>query len=276
MFKALREKIAPSKDELQITSPQSDGETEGFLSSEKESESTVNTTPKLRRLWDSALLWRITTFFFALALFISLLEGWKVGYRNDYETGFRTELQPATSAINIRKKKFWGGIIVNETNQFEVILDPSDKRYTGHPTPQMDEDWDILVGGYVPLSQEEADQVQGGVSNDGGKFYVVPSVRHNLHCVNYLRKVAYDKWYPVIHEERDNIPLFTQHVDHCIETLRQSIQCSADLTPVPHNWAEGKQMYIANTMLEHTCRDYEAIMGWQDSREGSWTIADEH
>ncbi|RWA09274.1 hypothetical protein EKO27_g5844 [Xylaria grammica] len=240
MFKALREKIGPSKDEVQSTSSQSDGETEGFLSSEKELKSTVNnTTPKLRRLWDNALLWRITTFFFALALFISLLEGWKVGYRNDYETGFRTELQPATSAINIRKKKFWGGIIVNETNQFEVILDPSDKRYTGHPTPQMDEDWDILVGGYVPLSQEEAEQVQGGVTNDGGKFNVVPTVRHNLHCVNYLRKVAYDKWYPVIHEERDNIPLFTQHV-------------------------------------EHTCRDYEAIMGWQDSREGSWTIADEH
>jgi hypothetical protein len=49
--------------------------------------------------------------------------------------------------------------------------------------------------------------------------------------------------------------------------LRQTLACNADLTPVPHVWSESKQMYIADTSLEHTCRDYNAIMVWQDERE---------
>ena len=48
--------------------------------------------------------------------------------------------------------------------------------------------------------------------------------------------------------------------------LRQTLACNADLTPVPHVWSEGKKMYLADTSLEHTCRDYETIMAWQDER----------
>jgi hypothetical protein len=49
--------------------------------------------------------------------------------------------------------------------------------------------------------------------------------------------------------------------------LRQTVQCQSDLTPVPHIWSDKKQMYLADTSLEHTCRDYDAIMEWQDQRE---------
>lgn len=142
-----------------------------------------------------------------------------------------------------------------------------------------------LSGQYIALTKSEAENIAGHVSEDHGSFFAVTHVRHSLHCINYLRKVVYDKWYPTIrHENRPNVPTFWQHAgwssfprdgigtqlmqfpDHCIEILRQTIQCQSDLTPVPHVWSEGKQMYLADTSLEHTCRDNEALIEWQSKR----------
>jgi hypothetical protein len=109
--------------------------------------------------------------------------------------------------------RFYGGIAVNETGQFELMLDPLATRYTGHPTQQLDDAWDRLVGSYVSLTDEEARHVRGHVSAQGGKYFVVPHVRHSLHCLNYLRKVAYDKWYPTIRtENKPTVPTFWMHV----------------------------------------------------------------
>ncbi|KAK4455396.1 hypothetical protein QBC34DRAFT_460333 [Podospora aff. communis PSN243] len=220
---------------------------------------------------DFSWIWKLSTLLFATLLLLDffLLRGGRHG-ANTYETGFSTDIEPATASIRIRKMRFYGGVIVNETNQFHLVLDPKGPRYTGHPSRELDAAWDQLVGGYVALTKEEAGRVQGEVSEDGGHYFVVPHVRHSLHCVNYLRKVAYDKWYPSVHEMHDTIPDFYTHVDHCVETLRETIQCNGDLTPVPHVWSEKKQMYLADTMLEHTCRDFGALLEWQDARERAW------
>ncbi|GJN83102.1 hypothetical protein PLIIFM63780_006650 [Purpureocillium lilacinum] len=146
------------------------------------------------------------------------------------------------------------------------------------PGPSYETGFDTDLGSYVALTKSEAERIGSGhVSEDGGAYFVVTHVRHSLHCVNYLRKVAYEKWYPTIrHENKSSVPTFWQHVDHCVETLRQTIQCQSDLTPVPHVWSEGKGMYIADTSLEHTCRDYDAVMEWQDERERAWKAGEIH
>ena len=101
---------------------------------------------------------------------------------------------------------------------------------------------------------------------------------------NYLRKALYSKYYPVVHEMRDNIPDYWMHVgeyhskpdlvnflmrnlDHCIETLRETVQCNMDLTPVPHIWSKEKGMYLADTQLVHTCRNFDRLAEWQDSKQ---------
>lgn len=123
--------------------------------------------------------------------------------------------------------RFYGGIVVNETNDFEVLLDPQSPRYVGHPTRQLDEAWDRLVGTYVALTEEEAHHVAGHISADGGKYYVVPHVRHSLHCLNYLRKVAYEKWYPTVRtENKPTVPTFWMHVgefDFVQSSIRQDV-----------------------------------------------------
>ncbi|KAH8888129.1 hypothetical protein GQ53DRAFT_265915 [Thozetella sp. PMI_491] len=220
---------------------------------------------------DAAGPWKIATAILSILFIASVFLGARKSTAPSYDTGFETDLQPALSAIKVHKQKFYGGIVVNESSQFELVLDPNNPRYTGKPTRELDAAWDRLVGDYVALTASEAQTVQGGMSVEGGKYYVVPHVRHSLHCVNYLRKVAYDKWYPTIRtENKPTVPTFYMHVDHCIETLRETIQCQSDLTPVPHVWSEGKQMYLAVTSLDHTCRDYDAIMKWQDERADAW------
>lgn len=54
--------------------------------------------------------------------------------------------ESARSAIKLRKRTFAGGIIVNETNQFEVSLNSDAPRYVGKPTQELDDAWDAIVG----------------------------------------------------------------------------------------------------------------------------------
>jgi len=257
MFGAIKNDRKPEEEECEPCLPQTDK----LTSSRRHGGQTR----------DFNWIWKLTTFLFAVLFVLQtfLFQGSRRG-GGTYETGFSTDLEPATSAIRLRKVRFYGGVIVNDTNQFQVVLNPQSQRYTGHPSRELDSAWDELVGGYVALTAKEADAVDAVVSEDGGHYFVVPHVRHSLHCVNYLRKVAYDKWYPSVHEIHDTIPDFYTHVDHCVETLRETIQCSGDLTPVPHVWSEKKQMYLADTMLEHTCRDFDALLAWQDERERAW------
>ncbi|KAI1168247.1 hypothetical protein F5B18DRAFT_597635 [Nemania serpens] len=218
---------------------------------------------------DTAGPWKISTAVLGLLLILLLSTELRHHVRPSYESGFNTDLQPAVSSIKLERRKFFGGIIVNESSEFELVLEPGGVRYTGRPTQELDDAWDRIVGNYLALTEAEAQSLQGPVAEERGRYYVVPHVRHSLHCVNYLRKVAYAKWYPtILTENKTTVPAFLMHADHCIETLRETLQCQADLTPVPHVWSKEKQMYLADTSLEHTCRDFGAIMKWQDARHG--------
>ncbi|RFU73231.1 membrane ptm1 [Trichoderma arundinaceum] len=234
-----------------------DEEAQSFLSNGKEDNQTKSIS--WRFIEDGSWPWKVATAVLAISLGLSLYLGQRNQPRDFYETGFITELQPAIPAIKLNRRKFYGNIIVNSSSQFELMLDPNGERYVGHPTAELDAAWDRIVGSYVALTADEASKVQGEVSAEGGKFFVVPHVRHSLHCINYLRKVAYDKYYPTIRtENKSTVPTFSMHVDHCVEMLRETVQCQGDLTPVPHVW------------------DYPALMDWQDKRDTAWKTGEIH
>ncbi|KAJ5689015.1 hypothetical protein N7462_003407 [Penicillium macrosclerotiorum] len=54
--------------------------------------------------------------------------------------------------------------------------------------------------------------------------------------------------------------------DHCIDYLRQGIQCSADLTPLGYEWNEDYQVPFPLFKEKHTCRDFEKIKSWAMER----------
>jgi len=56
---------------------------------------------------------------------------------------------------------------------------------------------------------------------------------HSLHCINAIRKALYPEYYSVHDKHPLAEALQSIHIDHCLDQLRQTIQCAGDLTPVP-------------------------------------------
>lgn len=55
---------------------------------------------------------------------------------------------------------------------------------------------------------------------------------------------------------------FYEHMDHCINSIRQSLMCSADIATIHWQWSDKKQVNLADPKTVHTCRDFEAIRRW--------------
>jgi hypothetical protein len=52
------------------------------------------------------------------------------------------------------------------------------------------------------------------------------------------------------------------HFSHCIEMIRQSLMCSADITPMVWQWSEKDQKTQLHVDVAHTCRNWESISVW--------------
>lgn len=52
------------------------------------------------------------------------------------------------------------------------------------------------------------------------------------------------------------------HLDHCIDIIRQNLQCNADVTPL--TWirdpVDGRAKEVAEVI--HTCRDWDRLQEW--------------
>lgn len=52
------------------------------------------------------------------------------------------------------------------------------------------------------------------------------------------------------------------HVDHCINGMRQSLMCTADLTPNVWRWNNERQRSEVRFDTAHSCRSYEDVQTW--------------
>lgn len=57
-----------------------------------------------------------------------------------------------------------------------------------------------------------------------------------------------------------------KHMDHCIDSIRQSLMCSSDITPLPYAWWPKYQLVLPVAAAQHTCRDFDAIRDWARER----------
>lgn len=63
------------------------------------------------------------------------------------------------------------------------------------------------------------------------------------------------------------------HIGHCINAIRESLMCSADVTPIVYYWDEQIQRSVPGFDAVHVCRDFEGIRKWALERklEGDFT-----
>lgn len=111
--------------------------------------------------------------------------------------------------------------------------------------------------------------------NGSSGYVVVLNVFHDLHCLDNLRKGFYyfleEQWnsthnpYVLYDKVEDGLQarggdhLGTEHLDHCIDSLRQSIQCSADVVPNVFQYDTQTKDIRARSTVVHECRDFEKV-----------------
>lgn len=54
----------------------------------------------------------------------------------------------------------------------------------------------------------------------------------------------------------------THHIDHCIDSIRASLMCSADISPMVWQWWEPAGKFEPRNDIVHTCRKWDNIHEW--------------
>lgn len=81
-----------------------------------------------------------------------------------------------------------------------------------------------------------------------------------------LRKYSYLDYYLKHEPEFFASPRLRMHTDHCIEMLRQSIMCSADLHVITYDWVEVVDFPWPDFSISRNCRNYDALHDWAVER----------
>ncbi|KAK6535734.1 hypothetical protein TWF694_002182 [Orbilia ellipsospora] len=147
--------------------------------------------------------------------------------------------------------------------------------YTGYPDSEINGRWKQLYRvGNSRISKSEAAQLPNktiAATAGSDDYLVVISVFHDLHCLDRIRQSLWyfydDQWNatynpftverPETYKPRGLNGII--HLDHCINIIRQSIQCFSDVTPYVFQWSPTAQAVHAYANVIHTCRNFEAV-----------------
>lgn len=145
-------------------------------------------------------------------------------------------------------------------------------KYTGEPRPEVEEAWGHLFKNYnLRFTAEEMRKLNHTDNpielRNGGGYFGQLSAYHHLHCLSMLRKVLWHDMYNV------SIPDLRSHADHCINDIRQSLMCHADLSVVTFWWHPEMRKPMPNFHIDQTCVNWDALDAWASKR--SFSIFDQ-
>ncbi|CZT18450.1 uncharacterized protein RCC_04295 [Ramularia collo-cygni] len=121
------------------------------------------------------------------------------------------------------------------------------------------------------LNRSESDHLRHVPPEIGTNYVGILEVFHQLHCLNMIRMYT---WYQVdkfsgIPDGLSMSPLKNRmHIDHCIESLRISLMCAGDVTPllIREGGPVGSK---ADFNTHHRCRNFEKLNDWIDN---NWSV----
>ncbi|KAF2214229.1 hypothetical protein CERZMDRAFT_37888 [Cercospora zeae-maydis SCOH1-5] len=111
--------------------------------------------------------------------------------------------------------------------------------------------WEGFEGTYVRQLCSQRSYAYSVVSFD---------VFHSLHCLNQLRKRLSPEYYPPSHLHG------RVHDMHCIDHLRQVLQCSSVASIIPSLYRPTIGMQYSDAGQPHVCRNFEAIHNYTRER----------
>lgn len=163
--------------------------------------------------------------------------------------------------------------------------------YTGPRTPEVDRAWAKLYMPHfwqaLPRSAIEENFVNhtsrpiGDIEEYGEPRYAVSlDVFHQLHCLDRIRMMINpsheldsdtseghhhpDLKFPP--QSRPGEPPY-DHINHCINSIRESLMCQPDITPVPWQWHADEKKYRVGIDVVHTCVNFDKIQEYVEERK---------
>ncbi|CCF34127.1 hypothetical protein CH063_01082 [Colletotrichum higginsianum] len=168
-----------------------------------------------------------------------------------------------------------------EERDFESGLSLESSGFTGPPTAEMEAKWESLaqVPGVlipserVPYLNRSVDQgfVPATASSPSSGYVGGVEVFHHLHCLNMLRQYIWRDSYPenmMPSLLKHNSPgVARNHTNHCIDTLRQALMCTGDVTPYLVYKTKGSSIKSEGPVREdfqasHKCRKFPKLLDW--------------
>ncbi|KAG2038066.1 hypothetical protein BDR03DRAFT_955676 [Suillus americanus] len=145
--------------------------------------------------------------------------------------------------------------------------------FRGPPSPELDAVWSRISRDVEPTRMTREEMLKAGTADlrskvrypdkIGGDYVVSLESAHQLHCVNFLRQASWLEYYePIEMSFQDRPEIVRLHLDHCIEMIRQSIMCHADVTMIPWYWVQGHTFPYPNFNTRHQCWNFEKILDW--------------
>ncbi|KAF2826766.1 hypothetical protein CC86DRAFT_416493 [Ophiobolus disseminans] len=146
-----------------------------------------------------------------------------------------------------------------------MTQDPDTLKFMGKPRPELDEGWhDLLQGTLIKFSADElyaAGNATSVAHKDGG-FVGGLGISHSLHCLQYFYQ---DYYYS--HEEQNWHELESHAVDHCLESLRQTLLCQADVSVYTLEWTPHSRFKpTVRVSQPHVCVDWPRLHDWMLKR----------
>ncbi|PSR78260.1 hypothetical protein BD289DRAFT_444206 [Coniella lustricola] len=143
-------------------------------------------------------------------------------------------------------------------------------KYQGWPDDEKDKLWmKYWDGNHMRVNQSIARKlphlsIHAPIEGHQDEYLMGIMAFHHLHCLSALRKYIYPRRYNASivdpHTGAVNYEKW-HHLDHCVEILRQSIECRPDTTARTFRWHPGGRM-IPHEWVTHTCRNFDALQSW--------------
>ncbi|KAK1991605.1 hypothetical protein LX36DRAFT_618980, partial [Colletotrichum falcatum] len=180
-------------------------------------------------------------------------------------------LTPARDAVQYELRRFTG-------------VGAHESEFIGPASDEMDRKWDRLIdnGKWFAIDREMFVKLNGNpdtglrIPDDPqGRFFGMLQVNHQLHCVDILRRST---WFNIKrYRDRDHFHNMTDkdvviHTNHCLEILRQSLQCHGDTAMLTYNWVHGHDWPQSAWRSLHSCQSWEALNEWRAENDISHLV----
>ncbi|KAJ6540151.1 hypothetical protein DFH09DRAFT_1368557 [Mycena vulgaris] len=162
-------------------------------------------------------------------------------------------------------------VVENEVQIFNVGFPGDLSPFQIPPSPALDQAWsDLYNFGISRITKDEAARLPNkthAIPGDDGHYIAELDVFHNLHCLNKIRMALDPDYYPDWRVSTTNnwIPSqknATEHVSHCVDWIRQSVQCAGDTSVIVWQWENFMNASIVKGDIAHTCRKFDKLQDW--------------